>query len=386
MVYAFDCSKVLVSAVVLAACSSPNPLFHFDPDTETGSSSPSTSGGEATSATLTGETPTNTGSAADASNSGETGGDASTGGTPTSGGPATSQAETTDVGSGSSTGDVSDPSSSGGSDSGDAMCGDGLKDDGEGCDAGAGNGNGGECSSECQPNVCGDQYVGPGEACDDGGQNGNGSACTEACTFTSCGDGYKGGEEHCDDGALNGSNVDLCSHDCTQYIVQERELCVTPLSFFGKLFEDGVSGLAGADNLCAKFCDEDSKAVLGGEGRVASNTPYAGDGTGWVLNAYTAYFRDNGGPIVFVTGKSALLGVVGGADAPLLNPIELVPVRIWTGLNSDWTSSPNNCSGWNSKVPVGVVGEASATALGKYLDGWDEELCDSPASLYCAKP
>ena len=113
MVYAFDCSKVLVSAVVLAACSSTNPLFQFAPDTETGSNSPSTSGGEATSATLTGETPTNTGSAADASNSGETGGDASTGGTPTSGGPATSQAETTDVGSGSSMGGVSDPSSSG---------------------------------------------------------------------------------------------------------------------------------------------------------------------------------------------------------------------------------------------------------------------------------
>ena len=64
-------------------------------------------------------------------------------------------------------------------------CGDGVVDEGEQCDQGAGNGPGGACSSVCLgavAGVCGDRATDPGEQCDQGPENGApGSCCSTSC-------------------------------------------------------------------------------------------------------------------------------------------------------------------------------------------------------------
>lgn len=370
MAYAFDPLKVLVSAVMFTACTGENPLFMLEAETSTGGATTQTDsdGRETTSGAPTSDTPTSAGPVSDASS------DPGTSGPQTSTGPVTTEPVT----SGSTSGMTTDPA--------EGFCGDGglNMDLGEECDAGQDNGNGGICSPNCTLNVCGDGYAAEDEKCDDGDLNGMGSACKLDCTFTTCGDDYKGGDETCDSGAKNGTDIGFCSHDCQKMIEAKLEICVTPV-YPGKLFDGQVAGIAGADGLCGQKCGMGYKAMVTGEARVASHTKYLGDGEGWVLHPYTAYTQKGGGQVVFVTGKEALLGVIAGADAPLLAPIGANSQAVWTGLNKDWTSSDNNCATWGAKDPnFGNVGDAAKTTLGEYI-AKAEQACGMPAAIYCAQ-
>ena len=110
-------------------------------------------------------------------------------------------------------------------------CGNGILDEGEECDNGAGNNNelrGPEaaCRKDCTLVRCGDAIVDEGEECDDGSDNGKtdcayGEKSCELCTteckkqagiVAYCGDGVKQDNEKCDDG--NTANGDYCSADC----------------------------------------------------------------------------------------------------------------------------------------------------------------------------
>ena len=92
-------------------------------------------------------------------------------------------------------------------------CGDGVVQDGEGCDAGVDNGPGKSCLGTCKSNVCGDGDKGPGEGCDDGNILDN-DACTSQCALTTCGDGKLNMGEACDDG--NDIETDACTSACTK--------------------------------------------------------------------------------------------------------------------------------------------------------------------------
>jgi hypothetical protein len=92
-----------------------------------------------------------------------------------------------------------------------ASCGDGVRDPGEACDDGAGNGSDRACTPECAVNTCGDGYALAGvEACDDGDDDDD-DECV-GCQAAVCGDGavYKN-VESCD-GA--GESPD-CDADCS---------------------------------------------------------------------------------------------------------------------------------------------------------------------------
>jgi len=108
---------------------------------------------------------------------------------------------------------------------GEGDCGDGLLQEGEGCDDGMFDPNG-PCLPGCEPNVCGDGHVYTGvEDCDAGPQNGvYGGSCSDTCTNTgipSCGDGILQEEyEACEEGQTNGDGLlcNECQFDEFRYI------------------------------------------------------------------------------------------------------------------------------------------------------------------------
>jgi len=68
----------------------------------------------------------------------------------------------------------------------------------------------------CVSPLCGDGVVNPGEACDAGDANADGVAdvCRTDCTVAACGDGVRDTGEACDDG--NTADGDGCSADCNR--------------------------------------------------------------------------------------------------------------------------------------------------------------------------
>ncbi len=110
------------------------------------------------------------------------------------------------------------------------ICGNGVQEFGEQCDASGSNGTcPATCSDTCQLNtcapVCGNSIQESGEACDAGSSNGVCPAtCSSSCQLNSCGGGGGGGSvcgngvketgEACDAGSSNGSCPATCSSSC----------------------------------------------------------------------------------------------------------------------------------------------------------------------------
>lgn len=384
MAYAFDSLKVVVSVVLVAGCTGENPLFQIDDGTDTGGGTQQ-SAGETTSVTPTSEGPTSEGPTSAGSTGGVAtsmgpGSDATTGAASSGGQEETSAPETSGTSEPSTVSDGSDGSSGmnmGG-------CGDGVQDveAGEACDEGEENGKGGACTAMCTLNVCGDGYQGEEEECDDGEENGEGGKCKDGCLLNVCGDGDQGPEEVCDAGVMNGQMHPGCSHDCQVMVEKKLNICTTPAALTGNFAYSGQDGLAGADLYCSTKCGGKFKAMVAAEGRVASKLPYAGKEGSWVVEPYTAYYRWQGGPLVFVTGAEGLLGVANGADAPLINPIGAESA--WTGLKPDWTNAEQNCMGWSKVDPNnhGMVGKGGAQVAGEYI-AKEPQQCSLKAAIYC---
>ena len=71
--------------------------------------------------------------------------------------------------------------------------------------------------------------------------------------------------------------------------------------------------------------------------------------------------------LIWVTGKGALLGIQNGYKAPLHHPIDAEHVA-WTGLDTSWQTSADNCMGWTSGngLHKGRVGNAGL--VDEFLD------------------
>ncbi|MBK7825432.1 fibrinogen-like YCDxxxxGGGW domain-containing protein [Nannocystis sp.] len=92
------------------------------------------------------------------------------------------------------------------------VCGDGVLDPGEACDAGPANADDAACTLACKTASCGDGLVQAGvELCDDGNQQDD-DLCVAGCLPAACGDGFVGPGEACDDG--NNIDDDACGNDC----------------------------------------------------------------------------------------------------------------------------------------------------------------------------
>lgn len=109
--------------------------------------------------------------------------------------------------------------------------------------------------------ACGDGTIDEGEECDAGAENGPGSDCTSQCTVNMCGDGELGPDEQCDDG--NDSEFDGCTTACGESESPTLELTGSPV----KHFDFSWSPVFGADyyRLLERVGDGAPYVPVGGE-------------------------------------------------------------------------------------------------------------------------
>ncbi len=183
------------------------------------------------------------------------------------------------------TGEMTDPSSSGGSDptsgteadtttstttpdtssSGDTtststvmqVCGNGIVEGDEACDD-ANDIQTDGCTTECRIPGCGDAVIQPGETCDDGNKSDT-DDCLNTCVPAACGDGVvHDGVEECDD--ANAINTDNCTAKC------KLPICGDGYLWAGKeVCDDGFN--EGDYNGCAPGCKAPA-AERCGDGKV----------------------------------------------------------------------------------------------------------------------
>jgi hypothetical protein len=159
-----------------------------------------------------------------------------------------------------------------------------------------------------------------------------------------------------------------CAPDCSK-IVDQKRIVASNAGVHADLARNGPGAIT---NTVDAYCPTGYKAIFSALGyRVASTTPNAGTGqVDWVLKPWTRYVNASGQPI-WLTNRSALLGVSGNAFSGLTNPI--VPGSnsgYITGMNADWTdlATGRNCDRWSSvtstsQVMIGIGGQTSGQFL-----------------------
>jgi hypothetical protein len=204
-----------------------------------------------------------------------------------------------------------------------------------------------DASSESEGSPCGNAVVDTGEQCDNGtAQNVGGyDKCNSDCTLgPRCGDGkVNGPSEVCDNGADNGLAAGACNPACSGTIQQKSiKIYNTFGPHNGNLTNDW-------DPFCNTQFGLDYKALLvDGVTRVASKSPYAGDGqVDWVLKPYTRYVNA-AGSLIWTTDNVALIGVRNGKPAATSGTFGGGGSDFaWAGFETDWTTSTLTCGRWN---------------------------------------
>jgi hypothetical protein len=198
----------------------------------------------------------------------------------------------------------------------------------------------------------------------------NGNSCVGAlvcrgttCAKVVCGDHRIEGSEVCDDGMNLGAAVGDCAPDCSKFVDQKRIL----QSGAGVRADFARNGTGALVSTADSYCPAGFKAIFSAAGqRVASTTPYGGTGqVDWALKPWTRYVNSSGQPI-WLTNKTALLGVSSTGFSGLLNAI--VPGSnsgYITGMKADYTdlAAGRNCNGWASATTAaqGMIGIGGAT-------------------------
>jgi hypothetical protein len=180
---------------------------------------------------------------------------------------------------------------------------------------------------------------------------------------------------------LNGDSVAPLTESNTYTTQELYSIFVSSAAIAGNL-----NGVDGADNTCATDtkCPTGSicKAMLATSSG-ATDARQANPVNNWVLEPYTAYVNEAGQLI----GTTGIGGAINSSvfAYPLNHAVASSSTNIWTGLDPNWTSSPNTCSDWsvgdNSKF--GNVGDASNSGESSLFNAYP--TCESTHNLYCVQ-
>lgn len=225
---------------------------------------------------------------------------------------------------------------------------------------------------------CGNGMSDPDEQCDNGADNGPGKACTALCKLNVCGDGDRGPAEACDTGTNTGANLGDCAPDCSK-LVDAKHIVVSVGMSGGNL---GVNPVATADS----FCPATHRAlfVAGTTRRATTMANASVDAVDWVIHPWTQYLNATD-QVIWQTRELPLLGVVGGAFTPLMNPISATTGSTITGLAQNWTTlAQNNCDGWSNLAASKNVGIITSTSIG-FINNGGVQPCDVANRFYCVE-
>lgn len=167
-----------------------------------------------------------------------------------------------------------------------------------------------------------------------------------------------------------------------------------------KVYDGDLGGVSGAD---AK-CNDPTDANYPGNGKFmallsdgVTRIGTVSSQVDWALTASTTYVRRplqfSATESVFSTNANAIATSIGygmSSDSGLLAGDE-----VWTGLNTDFSSNPDNCNAWASNAPSdsGAYGDSWGGGTGD--SNWDGALsaflstatgaCNTTKSLYCVE-
>jgi hypothetical protein len=144
-------------------------------------------------------------------------------------------------------------------------------------------------------------------------------------------------------------------------------------------------GVSGADAECNANPPNQGtyKALLvDGTTRVACTSADCGtsgvdEGVDWVLSPNTTYVREDGTTIIGTTSSAAIF------PFPLDASIGTTGLSYWTGLEDDWTTSSDNCSGWTATSDV-FANEGLADATDSQAITGLSESCATLAGAFFA--
>ncbi|HEX7450659.1 MAG TPA: DUF1554 domain-containing protein, partial [Polyangiaceae bacterium] len=140
-------------------------------------------------------------------------------------------------------------------------------------------------------------------------------------------------------------------------------------------------GVVGADAQCNSSPPTVGtyKALLvDGTTRVACTsaqctTGGAAEGVGWVLAPNTKYVREDGTTVIGTTSAAAIFVF------PLTASFGTNGDSYWTGLNTDWTTSPDSCSGWTQTTTFFASEGAANTSDSRAIHGAVSDDCTTVA-------
>jgi len=239
------------------------------------------------------------------------------------------------------------------------LCGDGLVQPGNGetCDEGDDNSDGGACTSNCAVAECGDGHLWEGvEECDDGDANQaniyDGCVPQLCVKGDHCGDGeIQHPDEECDLGLeKNGEDGEPCNAQCK---LDGRVVFLTSEAYFGDL-----GGLTGADDICNTLAMEAGLANAGSF--MAWLSSDMGSPAARMTKHAEKYLLLDGQTIVAESWTDLADGTLAAAIIVDENGELLMENKVaWTGTSPIGELSFPTCNGWTSesKGDAGLCGE-----------------------------
>jgi hypothetical protein len=147
------------------------------------------------------------------------------------------------------------------------------------------------------------------------------------------------------------------------------------------------SALTAADLICNTDSNKPSgggtyKALLASSLRRACTsancgTSGASEHSSWILAASTTYLRADGSTTVGTTTSAGIFSF------PLTSSLDAGHDSVATGLNSDWTTSTDNCTDWTVNSGSYVVGYSGGTSVASVNSSTN--ACSQSAKLICVE-